>query len=79
MHLPQWKPGRVVEHDRPNFQSRSQDGGIGPQFGFPFPIPIPGVDRCATECIPRAGYVACVARCKVDGCICDGGVDNCRC
>ena len=78
MHLPQWKPGRVIDHNRPNYEDAAQ-AGITPQFNFPIPLPIPGLDRCATECLPKAGYVACVARCKVDGCVCDGGVNNCRC
>ena len=32
---------------------------------------------CAARCKNKAGFLACVARCMVDGKACDGGVNNC--
>jgi hypothetical protein len=32
---------------------------------------------CELCCIPKAGFVACVARCHLDGQACDGGLNNC--
>jgi hypothetical protein len=79
MRLPQWMPIRTIEDGQPIFVGHRDVGALHPQFDFPFPIPIPGVDRCATACLPKAGFAACYARCKVDGCVCDGGVSNCSC
>lgn len=33
--------------------------------------------KCAAACKNKAGFLACVARCMIDGKCCDGGVDNC--
>jgi len=33
---------------------------------------------CSFKCKPRAGFGGCLARCLLDGQICDGGTDNCH-
>jgi hypothetical protein len=33
--------------------------------------------ECALRCSSKASFGACVARCLLDGQVCDGGVDNC--
>jgi hypothetical protein len=48
-------------------------GQIEAQFDFLNPKNI----LCAAKCGPKAGYVACLARCLLDGQACDGGINNC--
>lgn len=40
--------------------------------------PIPREIRCAIKCKNKGGYVACLARCLLDGKACDGGINNCE-
>lgn len=47
---------------------------VTPQWSW---LPGLGALKCAACCKGKAGYVACVARCLVDGKCCDSGQGNC--
>lgn len=54
--------------------------GVNMQVAGAEALSIPAFLRgvlCAVKCESKAGFAACVARCMLDGSVCDGGVDNC--
>ena len=74
MRLPQSLPTKPSQADQPVYAFAAFDGDVRPQFlDFLDPKKI----KCATACVRKAGYGACVARCLLDGQACDGGLDNC--
>lgn len=74
MRLPEILPTRPSQAGQPMYAFAALAGRIGPQvLDFLDPKKI----KCAAACVPRAGYAACLARCLVDGQVCDGGLHNC--
>jgi len=72
--MPNQMPGRPSAINQPIFAGAQSGSEIEAQFlGFLDPKNI----LCAAKCAPKAGYVACLARCLLDGQACDGGIDNC--
>ena len=73
MRMPESLPVRPRTTDQPIYAALYR-AGLEPQF---IDILDPKKLVCAAKCAPKAGYVACLARCLLDGQACDGGIDNC--
>jgi hypothetical protein len=57
---------------------RSKEEVTSPRLGDDAEIePAANYLCCAAACSGKAGFGACVARCALDGQVCDGGINNC--
>lgn len=50
-------------------KARAVESGVSAQGGW---------WCCTSKCHPRRGFLACFARCKATGEVCDGGLHNCE-